>query len=388
MNAAPDRTLYSLQVLRGVAALMVVCFHYSYLLDGAFPGREIGRNLFGGGYSGVDVFFVISGFIIAHSTGRREHANPVDFAIRRYWRVVPLAQVATLAYYLLRGVRPSAQVLWRSLFFIPIANENPPSFGFPVVAQEWTLTYELYFYAVFAAVLVFTHRRRIAAAALVLAAASLGLQGALDGTVTIRPNAVALPAHGLALVPPEVVGIVENPIILEFVAGMLLAALFLRVEARLRSGAHWKLQRGIGAALVAYFLCCFFLRRDSGNGLLALGSGGFCLVAGALLIEASLARPASVSGGFGWLAAALWMGSISYSLYLVHFGITDQLLRRLEIHLGMPRAAGAWGFATLVTAPVLVASGFHVLLERNFLRAGRWMVASRHRRLGGGASGA
>ena len=387
MNGSPDRTLYSLQVLRGFAALMVVCYHYSYLLNPVWPGADIGSVLFGGGYSGVDVFFLISGFIIAHTTARREHAHPADFAIRRFWRVVPLAQVATLAYYLLRGVKPGAQVLLRSLLFLPIANADPPRFGFPVVSQEWTLTYELYFYAVFAAALVFTHRRRIAAVSLALAAGGLGLQLLLGGAISLYPNAVRLPAGGFGPVPAEVVGVVENPILLEFVAGMLLCGLFLRMEPRLRSPGRRGLQRALGAVLVAVFLGSFFFWRDSGNGILALGAGSFCLVAGALLIETSLARPARAPGGLGWLPAALWLGSASYSLYLVHFGITDQLYRRLVIHLGLPRPVGVAGFAILVAASVAIASAFHVLLERPFLRVGKAMVDWRRRLAGGGAPG-
>src|SRR5580698_2415072 len=159
--AGRPRTVASIQVLRGLAAVLVMLYHYAHYLSVTIPGRDIGNVLFAGGYAGVDVFFYISGFIIVYSTEQREHANPVDFSIRRFVRVVPLAQIATLVYFAILFSRPSSLLLWQSLFFIPRGFIDPPKFGFPVVPQEWTLAYELLFYGLFAVALTFAHRRRV-----------------------------------------------------------------------------------------------------------------------------------------------------------------------------------------------------------------------------------
>jgi peptidoglycan/LPS O-acetylase OafA/YrhL len=47
--------VYSIQILRGVAALLVVLYHYSHYLMPTIPGANIGYVLFGGGYAGVDI---------------------------------------------------------------------------------------------------------------------------------------------------------------------------------------------------------------------------------------------------------------------------------------------------------------------------------------------
>ena len=345
-------------------------FHYSKYLKPTVPGADIGFRMFGGGYAGVDIFFIISGFIIVHSTERKRHSNPVAFSIRRLFRVVPLAQVATLFYFAIIANRPSSRLLWQSLLFLPSAEADAPKFGYPVVPQEWTLSYELVFYGIFAAVLAFTHRRRVIAASLALAACVVGFQWILGGSVSLRPNAVALPPGYQGFVPPEILGVLGNPILLEFAAGMALAAAYGRLEARLRD-ARWRLaERLAGLSLIGIFVCSYLSRLDPGNGLLDKGAGASCLVMGALLLEVSFARPGAADGP-RCLWPFLWLGSISYSLYLVHAGIADRLLRlACSLLLGM-KVDGAWGFAALIATSLALASASHVYLERRFISAGK-----------------
>ena len=77
----------SLQYLRGIAALLVVAFHAAEYLARA-SGRPAGFP-FTAGVSGVDVFFVISGFVITWSSAGRA-MSPADFLWRRAVRIVPL----------------------------------------------------------------------------------------------------------------------------------------------------------------------------------------------------------------------------------------------------------------------------------------------------------
>ncbi|EIR2665175.1 acyltransferase family protein [Escherichia coli] len=60
--------LNSIQVMRGIAALMVVGFHYRTSLNGVYAQTNLGDLLFLNGAFGVDLFFIISGFIIVYST--------------------------------------------------------------------------------------------------------------------------------------------------------------------------------------------------------------------------------------------------------------------------------------------------------------------------------
>jgi exopolysaccharide production protein ExoZ len=88
--------LYSIQYLRAVASLSVLAFH---LTD-----RYGGSPLVGS--SGVDIFFVISGFIMWVTTADRQ-VTPAEFAKRRIVRIVPNYWIATVATALLVWARPN-----------------------------------------------------------------------------------------------------------------------------------------------------------------------------------------------------------------------------------------------------------------------------------------
>jgi peptidoglycan/LPS O-acetylase OafA/YrhL len=376
------RALNSIQILRGVAAVLVMFYHYAHYLKATFPGHDIGYHLFAGGYAGVDIFFYISGFVIVYSTERAGNANPIDFSIRRFFRVVPLAQVATLVYFAILFTRPPARLLWQSLFFIPRGYIDPPKFGFPVVPQEWTLAYELLFYGIFAAVLVFTQRRRVAAASIAIVAVVVASQLFLGGPFSLRPNNVYPSPEYHAVVPAEYLGLVGNPIMLEFVVGMFLAVAYLRFENSLRS-AKWAIaERIVGFPLVGLFIASYFSRLDPGNGLLDKGAGAFCLVVGALLLEISYQNNPGAGREGRWLSFFLWMGAISYPLYLVHFGISERILRRFcSLVLGLS-VGGAWGVLALVATSFAVASLMHIFVEEYFIRAGKYLISIRKRPAG------
>lgn len=164
MTAGPsDKRLYNLQVLRAVAALLVVYYHFSI-------SRHIELRPFFGGF-GVDLFFVISGFIIAYSAG----SSAADFFVRRLIRIAPIYWVCTLFWAAVVLAAPqltnesvSLPRLIRSLFFIP---------DDPVLTRGWTLNYEMYFYLMFA-VGMFLSRKwapAICAALIIVVTASVAL---------------------------------------------------------------------------------------------------------------------------------------------------------------------------------------------------------------------
>lgn len=131
-----DKKLHNLQVLRAIAALLVVYYHFAI-------SRHIDLRPFFGGF-GVELFFVISGFIIAYSAG----SSPVDFFVRRLIRIVPIYWVCTFFWAAAIFAVPQLTTesvtlprLIRSLFFIP---------DDPVLTRGWTLNYEMYFYLMFA----------------------------------------------------------------------------------------------------------------------------------------------------------------------------------------------------------------------------------------------
>jgi exopolysaccharide production protein ExoZ len=170
VNASGRRNdIGAIQYLRAVAALLVV-FHHAL---NQFP--EIATRIpIDTGASGVDVFFVISGFVMTYTTRTNEY-RPAGFLLRRAVRIIPLYWSMTLFVAALLLVAPtfvrhskfSFEDLFLSLLFIPHANAGEPDSLSPMVKLGWTLNYEAFFYVVFAAVIALSGLRRTAALATV-----------------------------------------------------------------------------------------------------------------------------------------------------------------------------------------------------------------------------
>lgn len=147
--------LNSIQTLRALAAWIVVFHHYMQVAFKFSLTDPVSVALYKYGAVGVDLFFVISGFVIYLSASQK-HQSPGIFALHRLARIAPaywsftLATVATLL--IVPGIVPLTMYepvfLLKSLFFIPA--QNPSGIGlYPVVTMGWTLNYEMAFYVIF-----------------------------------------------------------------------------------------------------------------------------------------------------------------------------------------------------------------------------------------------
>lgn len=274
--------LVSIQYLRAVAAVGVLIFHAS---------QRAGLQ-FGMGAAGVDIFFVISGFIMWVVSTRRAY-NPGEFLLRRAGRIAPLYWCVTLfvvAVALLRpsvfpNMRLSAGHVIQSLLFLPHA--DPTGLAAPVIVPGWTLNYEVFFYVAFALTLLLPARRR----ALVL---SLGL--------------MLLCLLGLAVPRGQpLVATYTDPLVLEFVAGVWLAKAWQ--AGRLGSpGRAWA-----AILLGALILLAVNATGADASGWARLpywGLPAVLIVWGALSLERARRTRA--------IAPLKLMGDASYSIYLAH----------------------------------------------------------------------
>ncbi len=158
--ASPNKEIIGVQYLRGLAALGVVVAHTSGTAD--FP-KYFGSEILGGflayGGSGVDLFFVISGFIMCATALKGPQLEPAlsaaAFAAKRFTRIIPLMWAAILSYILLRylgrGIVHPIPYL-RALFLFPAGSVEP--------TQIWTLRHEAIFYTVFC-ISFLTRKRRL-----------------------------------------------------------------------------------------------------------------------------------------------------------------------------------------------------------------------------------
>jgi exopolysaccharide production protein ExoZ len=186
----------NIQALRALAALLVVTAHTATLLPNTWWADW--------GGSGVDLFFVISGYLMVHTT--RRGRTPGEFAIGRITRIVPLYWSVTLftfvaslvAPHLFASTRPDPIELFKSLLFIPFVKGSGDVR--PLVFVGWTLNYEMFFYALFA----------------------LGLFMGRVGGIVVLAVLAALVAAGSAGHGP-IWSFYTDPILLEFGAGMIVA---------------------------------------------------------------------------------------------------------------------------------------------------------------------
>jgi exopolysaccharide production protein ExoZ len=337
--SAKSASIESIQWLRGFAALAVVVFHAASRFD---VGFQIGS-------AGVDVFFVISGFIMQYTTAS-DAVTPGTFLHRRIARVVPFYWLVTCgtagAAMVVPSLFPHLKVtlghVILSLLFI--SHQAPDGSPFPVIAPGWTLNLEMFFYACFAASMLLARRAR--APMLSLAFGGLVLAGALG-----HPGSLFLKD-------------VTNPLLIEFIAGVWLGRAWLR-------GALPGLRTG--AALVAAGLSGFVLLGASD--LDPFGPGRFLLCGVPALLVVSGAVTVEARGGLRTWRPLRRLGDASYSLYLLHPSVIGATLKLTR---GLPVAAN---IVVCVATSVAVALVSEAVLERPLMGVfRRWPLPARAER--------
>lgn len=341
-----------IQALRGIAALMVVAFHCWRELHwrGRLPDHDA-LAVFGIFDFGVDLFFVISGFVMVHSTrnlagGWRAAGH---FLRRRLLRIAPMYWGATLLFllpllaapHLLRRSGYTAAYIAASFGFIPWQRplDVVPSVS-PIYGLGWTLNYEMAFYALLAALVGIGARRRVPIVCVVM---------------------LALAIAGFA-VPPTMpqAYFYTRSLLLEFAFGAM-ACVALQAGYRLSVPAALAL---IAAGTILWLAGGLALPlHDGTNNLRGLvwGPAAAAIVGGAVL-----ASPRS--GPSGSPAVSFWsrLGDASYSLYLSHLFI----LRLLSMLLAQTPVSTATtvGFALLA---VILSCGcgwlLHCTVEKRIL---------------------
>lgn len=151
---------------------MMVVWHHA---AGQIPGMSA-RVPWVFGTSGVDLFFVISGFIVVVTTAGVD-TKPFDFWRRRIVRVVPLywlltllmVTVALIAPGLFKTLKVAPETVLQSLLFIPHFSQSFSGVVWPLLVPGWTLNFEMFFYALFGLALILPPRYRLLVLTSVLA---------------------------------------------------------------------------------------------------------------------------------------------------------------------------------------------------------------------------
>lgn len=334
--AEPPRhsALLNVQALRALAAVMVIFVHLGPLAARAgLPAVDLEF-----GNAGVDIFFVISGFIMWVIAARRP-PSPGVFLARRAGRIVPLYWLVTLALAaayvaapgLFPNLKPTPAHVLQSLAFIP--HRDPAGVAAPLVIPGWTLNFEVFFYLVFALALFLPERRRLWALT-----GGLCLLAALGAV--FRPSSVVLSTY-------------TSPLLLEFLAGAWIGKTWSDGYAPPPVQA-WGL---VGAGAGMFALVTWSGVDTEPWRLLLWGAPAAMIVAGAVGLERAGQTPE-------WKPAK-FLGDSSYSLYLAH-GLAISLAAKVCERLGL--GSGPVLFLVAVATGLAAGSACYVLIERPLLR--------------------
>lgn len=348
--------LPGLDLLRAVAIVWVMLFH-AFVVGGLGPDWDWLSRF---GWAGVDIFFVLSGFLIGGpllaSLQRGEPLRLGRFYARRTWRILPAFAVVLAIYTLLPGLRevPGMAPWWRFASFtlnLSIDYQQHQAFS-----HAWSLCVEEHFYLLFPLLAWWLSRQPASTTRTLVMALVLG-------GIAWR-SAVWL--HDSALDPARnwYVEDIYYPTWCRLdglLVGVLLAA------CKVYRPRQWERWLDHGNRLLAvgllFVAAALWLFRDR-VGLLANSIGWPVL---SLALGMLLCAAASGSSLLGRRAVPLagWLATVSYSLYLSHklaMHVAQQLMQRwLPLH-------GLAAFAFYVLIIALFGAALHYGVERPCLR--------------------
>jgi exopolysaccharide production protein ExoZ len=279
------RRLDSIQSLRAIAASLVILFHIRGIEEIYGDPTKLLLNWYEGAY-GVDIFFVISGFIMVYVTHNKPSSVAYfkEFLTKRIIRVVPVYWFYTFVMVFLLLVVPQAFMdttfdlmrIVKSFFFIPQDQ-------LPIHSIGWTLNFEMYFYLVFALFLLLPRKALLPGISVLFVTLSI-LGRFLESDSPVFRQ-------------------ISDPIVIEFLFGMVIGHFYVR-DKYLPKGLAWTCTL-VGVSL---FVLSFFVKWG-GHRLMYWGVPGGLLVLGASSLERNAYPFSGIVSG---------LGNSSYSLYLSH----------------------------------------------------------------------
>ena len=349
MSTEEHQKIGNIQALRGIAVLLVVFAHVGSYEKRFFDGHAYLELFTVIGTAGVDLFFVISGFVMmAICRGRFQKRNGAwSFLLRRVVRIYPLYWVFTLLYlpiFLLHPEMMNRQEgaegvsLLRSFLLLP-------GLQAPLVGQAWTLVHEMYFYLVFSLALLFPERHKLRFLALWSGLIILvGTIASISGVLRSSPSLI----------------LVTDPLTFEFIAGCLACVLVPK---------HYPLNSGLLVALGIFGLLLPGLISLPLDRTVHLDRMIMCILPATFLVFGAVNL--EERNGILFPKVLRFTGDISYSVYLSHMIVVSgahKLFRFLD--LGSSTAAHLFYVALSVGLACAAGVVIYFLVERPLLKIG------------------
>lgn len=345
MNIKPTRILNSIQILRGLAALSVVLYHYGFYLPLA-NGSAAARPFAWGGI-GVDLFFVISGFIMIvvtkdYSSGFSESKK---FIINRLSRILPVYYVILLIAFLTNGAMSTFHYDEKVINFIsaltltPYMHDTAPMYILSdgLFNVRWTLSYEIYFYLAFSVSLLFVKKH---IPLILWFAAPIAI-------CFITGESISFSTKGYAF-SNVFIEFLTNPILLEFGMGVVAGSLYLRLT-----------KKNYTPNILVISIISILIVIGIGTNLLTMYSLLSGLAFSILVLTLTLCEKYFQSP---WLSFLVYLGNISFSLYLIHNPLASFLSKKVEKYFPDVMHS-AFGVIVMLLTAVIVAHISYRYLE-------------------------
>lgn len=285
------KKIRNIQMLRGIACLFVVYCHTAV-------GNGIGKY-------GVDIFLIISGFIMMHTT----EFDTDQFLWKRIKKIIPLYWLITLftsfavyvAPQLFNSYEVSLEYILKSLFFIPYEHNGIRQ---PVLGLGWTLNYEMIFYFIFGIAIKIDYKRR-------------GIIASIICFIMVLTNMI--------FKLPMPFDFWCDSFILEFCYGIGIYCIWnglYKIYMREGGGGRFLGQTILMyAVIIIGYMCMEFLARSSIHRVIGTGIIGAIIVSTGIFLEGKVYVPKIL----------LLVGELSYVIYLTHIylvRLTETLIGR------------------------------------------------------------
>jgi peptidoglycan/LPS O-acetylase OafA/YrhL len=363
--------LPALNGVRGLAVLMVLVFHF---VGQMLPTNSVERAIVGVtkyGLLGVDLFFVLSGFLITGILYDAHHKPNYfrNFYMRRLLRIFPLYYgVLALVFFiaplipLLRG--PTLDYLldrqaWAWLYGINIYLAGHEEWSFSYLNHFWSLCVEEHFYLFWPLVVYFLARRP---------------QALIATSVAISLGAMLARIIGILMGLSWWATIVLTPFKLD---GLALGG-FLAVTARQPGGLEWlvralpRVVAVVGGLVAVTFVWTVLVSRQELELVGSIRAALFQVLLACLLVWALISPKRSATSRFFCSRSMVFLGTYSYGLYVYHHFISYYLTtNRTELELA--RWLGSHGAAVALQATLGASASLalaylsYELFERRFL---------------------
>ncbi|PAC04130.1 acyltransferase family protein [Escherichia coli] len=332
----------SIHYLRGLAALFVVCFHFRGYINNTYIQNNLGDLLFSKGSIGVDIFFIISGFIISLAT---EKDNGVkSFALKRIFRIYPVYLFFIITMIIMIPSMPAIDIIKSMLFVNLNYSLEAPYFGYSVIFVGWSLTYEVLFYFYFLISIVIGRKYRVIVCSFLILSSFAACNYYIYGTIVfdIKKPMMDMDAAGL-------LKLLSSPMFIEFIIGMVFYEIHKKIKSINQS------QTVISLSIIAIILSFASLYN-----IQRLDHGPTSMGAIAAVIIFTLIV---INNAIKYNKLFIYLGDISYSLYLSHAVIITFIkINHSEIS-AIFHTTGISFFMIVVLLSIIMATITHKIIE-------------------------